>query len=185
MWLLAGLGNPGAKYAGNRHNIGFMVIDRIAADYGFPAFRSKFQGLMSEGTIAGQKVALLKPQTYMNNSGQSVQAAARFYKIASKHIVVFHDEVDLSPGKVRVKTGGGNAGHNGLHSIDAHMGTADYGRVRLGVGKPATGDVSGHVLSDFSKADEAWLEPLTGRASEHVALIFRGDQAGYASALAG
>lgn len=177
MWLLVGLGNPGAQYTGHRHNIGFMVLDAIAAEYGFPAFRSKFQGALSEGLIGGQKVAILKPQTYMNESGQSVGKAAKFYKIPPERIVVFHDELDLKPGEIRVKKGGGNAGHNGLKSIQAHLGTADFMRVRLGIGHP--GDrarVSGYVLSDFAKAEEEWLERLIPAVAENVSGLLDGNE---------
>ncbi len=139
MRLFVGLGNPGAKYAGNRHNIGFMAVDRIAADHGFAPWRAKFQGLISEGTLGGEKVILLKPETFMNRSGQSVQAAIRFYKLAPADIIVFHDELDLAPGKCRHKSGGGHAGHNGLRSIHGHIGDG-YDRVRLGIGHPGHKD---------------------------------------------
>ncbi|WP_084861078.1 aminoacyl-tRNA hydrolase [Salibaculum halophilum] len=158
MKLFVGLGNPGAKYARNRHNIGFMAVDRIAGDHGFAPWRSKFQGQLTEGRLGPQKVVLLKPQTFMNLSGQSVGEAIRFYKLDSTDVVVFHDELDLAPGKVRLKSGGGHAGHNGLRSIHQHIGP-HYDRVRLGIGHP--GDktkVSGYVLSDFAKADADWLD---------------------------
>lgn len=175
MWMIVGLGNPGPEYARNRHNIGFMTADALAERWGFPAFRSKFRGQMSEGTLGGHKAILLKPQTFMNLSGESVAEAARFYKIPPTHIVVFHDELDLPPGKVRVKTGGGNAGHNGLKSIDAHLGTPDYVRVRLGIGHPGDRDrVHGHVLSDFSKSDGAWLIALLESLAEHAPLLCDG-----------
>ncbi|MEI4234645.1 aminoacyl-tRNA hydrolase [Roseovarius sp. D22-M7] len=160
MRLFVGLGNPGAKYARNRHNIGFMAVDAIAADHGFGPWRAKFQGQMAEGVLAGEKVVLLKPETFMNLSGQSVGAAARFYKLGAAEVTVFHDELDLAPGKLRVKTGGGHAGHNGLRSIQSHLG-ADYMRVRLGIGHPGHKDrVTHYVLQDFAKADEAWLDDL-------------------------
>lgn len=173
MWLFVGLGNPGAEYAGHRHNIGFMAVDEIARVYGFSAFRSKFQGEVSEGRIAGENVLLLKPQTFMNESGQSVGKAAKFYKIPPERIVVFHDELDLKPGEVRVKTGGGNAGHNGLKSIQAHLGTPDFVRVRLGIGHPGDkGRVSGYVLSDFTKAErESWLTQIIPALADHANLI--------------
>lgn len=184
-WLLAGLGNPGDKYAHNRHNIGFMVVDEIASSYGFPPFRSKFQGQMSEGAIGGHKVILLKPQTYMNNSGQAVQAAAKFFKIPPARIVVFHDEIDLAPAKVRVKQGGGNAGHNGLRSLDDHLGTPDYRRVRLGVGHPgAKGEVHNHVLNDFSKADREWVGALVKASAEHAGLLLKNDNSAFMSKVA-
>ena len=160
MHLLAGLGNPGAKYAGNRHNVGFMVVDEIHRRFGFAPFRLKFDGDLSEGSIGGHKVFLLKPRTFMNDSGISVGATARFFKIPSSRVVVFHDELDLAPGKIRARTGGGVAGHNGLRSIATHF-SQDFRRVRIGIGHP--GDkklVSNYVLGDFAKADRDWLEPL-------------------------
>lgn len=175
MWLLVGLGNPGDKYEHNRHNIGFMAVDAIAQEHGFSGFKKKFQGLMSEGAIAGEKVILLKPQTYMNNSGQSVGEAAKFYKIPLERIAVFHDELDLGAGKIRTKKGGGNAGHNGLRSMDSHLNSNDYWRVRLGIGHP--GDktqVHGHVLSDFSKTDSIWLKKLIEAIGLHVPLMVHG-----------
>ncbi|MCB1721044.1 MAG: aminoacyl-tRNA hydrolase [Rhodospirillales bacterium] len=174
MWLLVGLGNPGDKYKNNRHNIGFMAIDAMADEYRFPAFRSKFQGELSEGLIDGKKAVLLKPQTYMNESGQSVGKAAKFYKIPPERVIVFHDELDLEPGKCRVKVGGGVAGHNGLKSIKAHLGTADFMRVRLGIGHPGDKSrVSGYVLSDFAKAELPWLERLVPVLAKYVALLLR------------
>jgi len=160
MKLFAGLGNPGAKYARNRHNIGCMAVDAIAEAHGFGPWRAKFRGRVSEGVLDGEKVILLKPETFMNLSGQSVGEAARFYKLGPEDVTVFHDELDLAPGKLRVKRGGGHAGHNGLRSIHAHLG-ADYARVRLGIGHPGHKDrVSGYVLQDFAKADAAWLDDL-------------------------
>jgi PTH1 family peptidyl-tRNA hydrolase len=173
-WLFAGLGNPGEKYAKNRHNIGFMAIDRIAGDFGFPGFRSKFQGEFVEGAIRDRKVILLKPKTYMNNSGQSVAAAAKFYKISPDRIFAFHDEIDIEAGKIRVKKGGGNAGHNGLRSIQDHLGTADFWRVRMGVGRPVHGEVHDYVLNDFSKYEREWLEPYTGAVSRHCLYLIDG-----------
>lgn len=158
MILLVGLGNPGAKYAHNRHNIGFMAMDQIAADHGFSPWRSKFQGQIADGRIGSEKVTLLKPETFMNLSGQSVGEAMRYLKLAPDNIIVFHDEIDLAPGKVRLKTGGGHAGHNGLRSIHGHIGP-DYDRVRMGVGHPGHKDaVPGYVLRDFPKADAEWLD---------------------------
>jgi PTH1 family peptidyl-tRNA hydrolase len=160
MKLFVGLGNPGAKYAGNRHNIGYMAVDRIASDHGFGPWRSKFQGEVSEGRLGGEKVILLKPATFMNLSGQSVGEAMRFHKLAPEDVIIFHDELDLAPGKCRTKSGGGHAGHNGLRSIHAHIGEA-YDRVRLGIGHPGHKDrVAGYVLSDFAKADADWLDDL-------------------------
>lgn len=161
MWLLVGLGNPGDKYKDNRHNIGFMAIDAIADHFSFPVFKTKFQGVLAEGSIDGDKIILLKPQTYMNESGQSVRKAADFYKIDTSRIVVFHDELDLLPAKMRVKTGGGTAGHNGLKSIQAHLGKQEFIRVRLGIGHPGDRDrVSDYVLSNFAKADLPWVVAL-------------------------
>ena len=160
MKLFAGLGNPGAKYARNRHNIGFMAVDAIAADHGFGPWRGRFQGRVAEGTLGGEKVILLKPETFMNRSGQSVGEAARFYKLGPEDVIVFHDELDLAPGKLRVKQGGGHAGHNGLRSVHAHLGP-EYARVRLGIGHPGHKDrVTGYVLQDFAKADGEWLDDL-------------------------
>ena len=184
-WLLAGLGNPGEKYAGNRHNIGFMAADAMAADYGFPAWRAKFQGLFAEGKIADQKVILLKPTTYMNNSGQSVKAASQFYKIKPDRIVILHDELDIEPGKVKVKLGGGNAGHNGLKSIQAHLGTPDFWRVRLGIGHPGDRDkVHSYVLKDFGKVEHVWLLPLLAAVSRHAGLLVAGDASAFMSKVA-
>ncbi|SLN25953.1 Peptidyl-tRNA hydrolase [Roseovarius albus] len=160
MFMFVGLGNPGAKYAGNRHNIGFMVLDQIASDHGFDPWKSKFQGQISEGRLGSEKVLLLKPETFMNRSGQSVGEAMRFYKLTPEDIIVFHDELDLAPGKLRVKRGGGHAGHNGLRSIHQHVGDA-YARVRLGIGHPGRKElVANYVLQDFAKADQNWLDDL-------------------------
>ena len=160
MYLLVGLGNPGSEYENNRHNIGFMAVDEIVRRHGFAPARKRFQGLIGEGSLAGRKVMALKPQTFMNESGRSVGAAARFYKLRPEQIVVIHDELDLAPGKLRVKQGGGLAGHNGLRSLAAHIGR-DFRRIRLGVGHPGDKDrVLGHVLRDFAKSDDAWLDPL-------------------------
>lgn len=160
MKLFAGLGNPGDKYAGNRHNIGFLAVDRIASTHGFSPWRKKFHGLIAEGELGATRVTLLKPQTYMNESGQSVGEALRFLKLGETDLYVFHDELDLAPGKIKVKTGGGNAGHNGLRSISAHTGN-EYRRVRLGIGHPGSKDaVSPYVLNDFAKSERAWLDGL-------------------------
>lgn len=184
MRLFVGLGNPGAKYAGNRHNIGFMAVDRIAADHGFSPWRAKFQGQMAEGRLGPEKVVLLKPETFMNRSGDAVQAAVQFYKLTPADVTVFHDELDLAPGKCRVKAGGGHAGHNGLRSIHAHLGP-DYGRVRLGIGHPGHKDrVSGYVLSDFAKADQDWLDDLMRGISDGAADLAGGDTARFLNAVA-
>lgn len=160
MRLFVGLGNPGAKYARNRHNAGFMAVERIAETHGFGPWRKKFQGQVAEGLLGTEKVLLLKPETYMNESGRSVGEAARFLKVPPGDIVVFYDEIDLVPGKLKVKVGGGNAGHNGLRSISAHLDN-NYVRVRIGVGHPGHKDqVANWVLNDFAKADQVWLEPL-------------------------
>lgn len=175
MKLFVGLGNPGAKYAGNRHNIGFMALDRIAADHDFSPWKKGFQGLACEGRLGGEKVVLLKPETFMNLSGQSVQAAVTFYKLQLADVTVFHDELDLAPGKLRVKQGGGHAGHNGLRSIHQHLGEA-YGRVRLGIGHPGHKDaVAAYVLHDFAKADQDWLDDLLRGISDGAAALAEGD----------
>ncbi len=160
MKLFVGLGNPGSGHAQNRHNVGFMAVERIASEHNFGPWKKKFHGLISDGRIGGERVLLLKPQTYMNDSGRSVVAAQRFHKLDEGDIVVFYDEIDLAPAKLKVKTGGGNAGHNGLRSLSAHVGN-DFVRVRIGVGHPGNKDlVADYVLRDFSKSDRAWLEPL-------------------------
>lgn len=171
MLLLVGLGNPGSEYAKNRHNIGFMAIDAIAERYSFAPFRKKFQGLLAEGVLDGVKVLALKPQTFMNESGRAVAGACAFYKIRPEDIVVLHDEIDLASAKVRVKRGGGHAGHNGLRSIHDHIGS-EYGRVRLGIGHPGDKDkVSGHVLKDFSKADTEWVDKVINAVADHAGLL--------------
>ncbi len=183
MKLFVGLGNPGAKYARNRHNIGFMALDQIASDHGFGPWRSKFQGVISEGRLGAEKVLLLKPETFMNKSGQSVGEACRFHKIDPVDITVFHDELDLAPGKCRAKHGGGHAGHNGLRSIHAHIG-ADYGRIRLGIGHPGHKDaVAGYVLRDFPKADQSWLDPLLYGISDGAPDLAAGDTGRFMNAV--
>ena len=183
MHIFVGLGNPGPKYAGNRHNIGFMALDRIADDHGFGPWRSKFQGQISEGRLGSAKVLLLKPETFMNLSGQSVGEAMRFYKLEPGDITVFHDELDLAPGKVRVKMGGGHAGHNGLRSIHGHIGEA-YGRVRLGIGHPGRKDlVSHYVLHDFGKADQEWLEDVLRGVSDGAPQLAGGDSGKFLNAV--
>ncbi|MCP4330936.1 MAG: aminoacyl-tRNA hydrolase [Alphaproteobacteria bacterium] len=175
MLLFVGLGNPGTKHARNRHNIGFMAVDEIARRHRFGPFRSRFQGLIAEGKLDGKKVLALEPLTFMNRSGQSVAAAARFYKIAPADIVVFHDELDLAAAKVRVKRGGGAAGHNGLRSLDQHI-DADYRRVRLGIGHPGDRNrVHSYVLHDFAKADQGWLDALLAAVGEAAPLLAMGD----------
>ncbi|TIT03599.1 aminoacyl-tRNA hydrolase [Mesorhizobium sp.] len=179
MLLFAGLGNPGAKYANNRHNVGFMAADAIARRHSFSPWSKKFQGLIAEGTLAGEKIILIKPQTFMNNSGQSIGEALRFYKLTPSALTVFYDEIDLADAKVRVKTGGGAGGHNGIRSIDGHVGNA-YRRVRIGVGHPGVKEfVQHHVLGDFAKADREWLEPLLEAIGDHADLIVRGDESGF------
>lgn len=184
MKLIVGLGNPGAKYAGNRHNIGFMALDRIASDHGFTAWRSKFQGAIADGRLGTEKVTLLKPETYMNNSGQSVGEALRFFKLDPSEVWVFHDEIDLAPGKLRVKQGGGHAGHNGLRSLHAHIGES-YGRIRMGVGHPGHKEAVPHyVLRDFTKADQDWLDDLLRGVSDGAIHLVEGDPGRFQNAVA-
>lgn len=184
MQLWVGLGNPGAKYAGNRHNIGFMALDRLAGDHGFAPWRSKFQGQVTEGRLGADKVVLLKPETFMNLSGQSVGEAMRFYKLTPADVTVFHDELDLAPGKIRLKQGGGHAGHNGLRSIHQHIGET-YARVRLGIGHPGHKDrVAGYVLADFAKADQDWLDDLMRGISDGAAALADGDGPKFLNAVA-
>ena len=184
MKLFVGLGNPGAKYAMNRHNIGFRAIERIADDHGFGAWRGKFQGAISEGRLGREKVFLLRPETFMNNSGQSVGAAIQFYKLEPADVIVFHDEIDLAPAKLRVKLGGGHAGHNGLRSLHAHIGEA-YARVRIGVGHPGRKEaVPGYVLNDFSKADADWIDPLLAGISDGAVDLAEGDTGRFQNAVA-
>ncbi|WP_209505414.1 MULTISPECIES: aminoacyl-tRNA hydrolase [unclassified Ruegeria] len=184
MKLFVGLGNPGQKYARNRHNIGFMALDRIAADHGFGPWKSKFQAEISEGRLGTEKVLLLKPQTYMNRSGQSVGEAMRFYKLESTDVVVFHDELDLAPGKLRVKAGGGHAGHNGLRSIHEHIGAA-YDRVRLGIGHPGRKEmVSGYVLSDFAKSETSWLDDVLRGVSDGAPYLAQDEGGKFMNAVA-
>jgi PTH1 family peptidyl-tRNA hydrolase len=184
MRLIVGLGNPGARHAGNRHNVGFMAAAMIAHRYGFPAFRSRFKGELSEGTIAGMRRLILRPQTFMNASGEAVLAAMSFYKIAPTDIVVIHDELDLKPGKVRVKRGGGSAGHNGLRSIDALIG-ADYWRVRVGIGHPGVRElVLPYVLHNFAADERDWVEKLVTAVAETLPLLLDGDPAAFMSEVA-
>ncbi len=179
MLLFVGLGNPGQRHAGNRHNIGFMAVERIARRHDIKPWRRKFQGVAVEGAIAGARVLLLLPGTYMNELGRAVQEAARFFKLGLGDILVFHDEVDLKPGKVRVKVGGGVAGHNGLRSITAHVGN-DYKRVRIGIGKPDVKElVPMHVLGDFTKSEWPWVETLCDVIADNAALLVEGKDASF------
>ncbi len=175
MRLWVGLGNPEPGMARQRHNIGFMAIDAIAQRHGFSPWRKRFRGLFAEGTIGGEKIFALKPLTYMNDSGDAVQAATAFFKLPAADVTAFHDELDLAPGRVRVKQGGGAAGHNGLRSMDRMLGTPDYWRVRLGIGHPGAKErVMGHVLGDFSRADQDWLAPLLDAVAEAAPLLAAG-----------
>jgi peptidyl-tRNA hydrolase, PTH1 family len=179
MLLLVGLGNPGARYIGNRHNVGFMALQAIAKRHGLAPWRRRFQGVACEGQIGGERVLLLLPGTYMNESGRAVGEAAQFYKLAPGAITVFHDEIELPPGKVRVKVGGGVAGHNGLRSISEHIGD-DYRRVRIGVGHPGHKDLVEHyVLSDFAKGEWPWVETLVDVLAENIELLTRGEDASF------
>jgi PTH1 family peptidyl-tRNA hydrolase len=184
MKLFVGLGNPGGGYARNRHNVGFMAADRIAEAHGFGPWRGKFSGQLAEGRLDGDKCFLLKPMTYMNESGRAVGEAMRFYKLATADVTVFCDELDLAPGKVRVKAGGGTAGHKGIRSIAAHIG-ADFQRVRIGIGHPGSkAKVQDYVLRDFAKADSAWLEPLLDAIAKAAPKLASGDDAGFMNAVA-
>lgn len=184
MLIIAGLGNPGGKYANNRHNIGFMAVDEIVRRHGFSAWRKKFQADISEGLLDGETVLVMKPQTYMNESGRAVGEVMRFYNLEPSDLVVLYDELDLVPGKVRIKTGGGAGGHNGIRSIDAHVGK-EYRRVRLGIGHPGHKDkVTGHVLGDFSKVDHDWLDPLLDEVARATDLLVKGDDAGFMNKVA-
>jgi peptidyl-tRNA hydrolase, PTH1 family len=173
--IFAGLGNPGAKYAGYRHNVGFMAADAIHRRHSFSPWSKKFQAFVAEGRLGGERVLLIKPQTFMNRSGQAVGEALRFYKLEPPAVTVFYDELDLAPAKVRVKTGGGAGGHNGIRSIDGHIGP-DYRRVRIGIGHPGNKDfVTPHVLGDFAKADHEWLDPLLAAIADNADLLAKGD----------
>ena len=184
MKLFVGLGNPGRDYAGHRHNIGFMALDAIAADHGLGPWKQKFQGEAAEGRLGSEKVLLLKPGTYMNRSGQAVGDALRFYKLEPADVIVFHDELDLAPGKLKVKDGGGHAGHNGLRSIHGHIGEA-YRRVRLGIGHPGHKDlVSHYVLHDFAKADQDWLDDMMRGIADGAPALAEGDKAAFMNKVA-
>lgn len=182
MWLLIGLGNPGAPYQGHRHNIGFMAADRIVERHRFEPWRSsKFHGQISQGSFAGEKIVVLKPSTYMNESGQAAGEAMRFFRLDPSFVWVFHDELDLEPGRIRVKRGGGAGGHNGLKSLDLHIGP-DYRRVRLGIGHPGHKDrVHGWVLSDFAKVEHGWLDPLLDAVAEAAPLLTSSDEQAFAN----
>lgn len=184
MLLLVGLGNPGKAYAGNRHNIGFMALDAIARELNAPPFRKKFQGEATEAKIGSERVLLLKPDTFMNDSGRSAGEAAKFHKIPVSDVVAFHDELDLAPGKMRIKRGGGDAGHNGLRSLTAHL-TGAYRRVRLGIGHPGDKAMVHHyVLGDFAKAEKPWVEALCDAVAAHIEIMARGDDGLYQTRIA-
>jgi len=181
MLLIAGLGNPGPKHENNRHNVGFMAADAIARRHSFSPWSKKFQGLIAEGRIGDEKVLLVKPQTFMNLSGQSVGEAMRFHKLSPADLIVLYDELDLAPAKLRIKTGGGAGGHNGIRSIDAHCGK-DYRRVRIGIGHPGVKEmVTHHVLGDFPKADQTWLDPMLDAIADHAGLLVAGDDSAFMS----
>jgi PTH1 family peptidyl-tRNA hydrolase len=184
MRLLVGLGNPGTAYSRNRHNIGFMAADEIVRRHSFSGWKAKFQGELAEGTIEGEKILVLKPGTFMNLSGQAVGAALRFHKIEPEAVTVFYDELDLAPSKIRIKQAGGSGGHNGIKSLDAHIGP-NYWRVRLGIGHPGDKNlVSPYVLGDFAKADQVWLEPLLDGVARHLPLLLAGKDNEYMSKIA-
>lgn len=184
MLLLVGLGNPGGKYARHRHNVGFMAVDAIGDANGFGPARTKFQGELRDGSLGGEKALILKPQTYMNDSGRSVGEALRYYKLDPADVIVFYDELDLAPGKLRMKTGGGAAGHNGIRSIDSHIGN-DFRRVRIGIGHPGDKSrVTNHVLGDFAKADQDWLEPLLDTIASEASYLADPDNNRFQTAVA-
>lgn len=184
MLLLVGLGNPGAEYALNRHNLGFLVLDAIVEDYGFSPWRTKFQAWISEGKLGGEKVLALKPQTFMNRSGDAVSAAVRFFKLEPSDVLVVHDELDLAPAKVKVKTGGGTAGHNGLKDIGSHIGP-DFRRVRIGIGHPGSKDrVHRYILGNFSMADQEWVADVVGAIVGAAPLLAKGEDARFMSDVA-
>ncbi|WP_105400931.1 MULTISPECIES: aminoacyl-tRNA hydrolase [Neorhizobium] len=175
MLIIAGLGNPGSQYAGNRHNIGFMAVDEIQRRPGFSPWSKKFKSLISEGELAGEKVLLIKPQTFMNLSGEAVGEAMRFYKLGPENIIAIYDELDLPAAKARIKTGGGNGGHNGVKSLDAHCGR-EYRRLRLGIGHPGAKElVHNHVLGDFAKADQTWLSPLLDALADNAEMLVKAE----------
>jgi peptidyl-tRNA hydrolase, PTH1 family len=179
MLVWAGLGNPGRQHAGQRHNIGFMAVDAIHRRHGFGPWSKKFSAEIADGRIGQEKVLLLKPQRYMNLSGEPTAEALRFFKLGPEALTVFYDELDLAPGRLRVKRGGGSGGHNGIRSLDAHLGP-DYRRVRLGIGHPGVKElVTGHVLGDFAKADGEWVEPLLDAVADAAPLLATGDEAAF------
>lgn len=183
MLLIAGLGNPGPRYAKQRHNIGFMAADAIARRQSFSRWSNKFKAQIAEGSVGDEKILLIKPQTFMNLSGEAVGQALRFYKLTTSELIVIYDELDLQPGKARIKTGGGSGGHNGIKSIDAHCGK-DYRRLRLGIGHPGHKErVNHHVLGDFAKADHQWLDPLLEAIGDHCDLLVRGDDSSFLNKL--
>ena len=183
MFLFVGLGNPGAKYASNRHNIGFMAADVIVRRHDFSSWRKKFHGVISEGGLAGEKILILKPQTFMNDSGRAVGEAVRFHDVPLEQVFVFYDELDLAPGKVRVKLGGGAAGHNGIRSIAQHI-SPDFKRVRLGIGHPGDKDfVLPHVLGDFAKSDRDWLVAMLDAVADNADMLVRGEESQFQSAV--
>ncbi|MGE0282940.1 MAG: aminoacyl-tRNA hydrolase [Rhizobiaceae bacterium] len=178
MYVIAGLGNPGSKYANNRHNVGFMAADAIARRHSFSPWSKKFQAEIAEGKLAGERVLLIKPQTFMNLSGQAVGEAMRFYKLEPSALTVLYDEIDLAAGKLRIKTGGGAGGHNGIRSLDQHLGP-NYRRIRIGVGHPGVKElVHGHVLGDFAKSDKTWLDPLLDVIADNADMIVKADDSG-------
>ena len=184
MQLLVGLGNPGPSYARNRHNIGFLAVGEIARRHSFQSWRKRFHGLLAEGQLAGERLLTFKPQTFMNRSGGPVGEAFRFFKMEPKQVIVFHDDIDLEPGRVRIKCGGGHGGHNGLRSIDKHIGK-DYWRVRLGVGHPGDKEkVTGHVLHDFAKTDDAWTQDLLAAIAGELPRLIIGDPPSFMSRVA-
>jgi len=184
MLLLVGLGNPGPTYARHRHNVGYMAVDEIVRRHGFGPWRARFDGVTADGQIGGAKVVAIKPHTYMNDSGRSVAAAMRFYKLDPAQVFVFYDELDLLPGKLRVKRGGGSGGHNGIRSLDAHI-DPDYWRVRIGIGHPGHKDlVSAYVLHDFAKADASWLGPLLEAIAAEIPRLISADEGGFMSRVA-
>ncbi|WP_374299563.1 aminoacyl-tRNA hydrolase [Ferrovibrio sp.] len=183
MLLLVGLGNPGSEHKRQRHNVGFMAVDAIAEQHNFQPFKKRFQGELAEGVLSGTKTLLLKPQTYMNLSGKSVGEAAHFYKLPPAQVVVVHDELDLAAGKIRMKTGGGHAGHNGLRSVDAAIG-ADYRRLRIGIGHPGKDRVLGYVLQNFGAEEHDWLDPLLAAIAAEAGYLARNDDTGFMTKVA-
>jgi PTH1 family peptidyl-tRNA hydrolase len=184
MKLIVGLGNPGEKYAHNRHNVGFMAVDRIFVEHGFQPWRRRFSGEAAEGRIGNEKCLLLKPSTYMNESGRAAVEAMRFFRVELGDVIVIHDEIDLDPGRVKVKSGGGNAGHNGLRSLTSHIGN-DYLRVRIGVGKPSDkAQVASYVLRDFAKAEAVWLDPLLAALAGNLPALLERGAAAFSTAMA-